>query len=133
MPVFSVLFCSRPFGSMTKVPALKLLKKKSSTELNLNFHIVQKIPFLICFCRVCVCIQTLMAICIECVHICENTYSVCINLHTSILCAHTCTFMNTLLQTMLILNELMSTYKEHVHSDILVSICTKYVYTHKLT
>lgn len=49
------------------------------------------------------------------------------------LCAHTCTFMNTLLQTMLTLNELRSTYKEHVHSDILVSTCTKYVYTHKLT
>lgn len=50
----------------------------------------------------------------------------------SILCAHTCTFMNTLLQSMLTLSARMSTYKEHVHSDILVSRCTKYVHTHEL-
>lgn len=49
------------------------------------------------------------------------------------LCAHTCTFMNTLLQSLLTLNALMSAYKEHVDSDILVRICTKYLYTHELT
>lgn len=132
MPVYSVLFCSRPFGAMTKVPASKMLKKKSSTKLNLMFSYSSEnsIPNMN---------MLLQSVCMH-----PNTYGylhrVCALLWEHLQCVYKpahlwvyCVLIPAFLQSMLTLSALMSTYKEHVHSDILVSICTKYVYTHELT